>query len=86
MAISPYQRWWMEERKRVVPGAKIRMTSPSKNRLWHVLAVVDDEYIVLKWWYRRGNRWVYEVKWAYDFYLAPTSLVTDIEIELIPAK
>jgi len=36
------------------------------NQLRHILAIVDDEYVVYRVWM---NRWVYQVDWIYRFEL-----------------
>ena len=38
-------------------------------RLWHILEIVDEDRVVVKWWGRRKKRWFYEVIWFYAFRL-----------------
>ena len=55
------------------PGKKLRLRDPQKwnelsdSPLLHILAIVDDAYIVYKTWGRR--RWCYAVEWSYWFWL-----------------
>ena len=52
------------------PGKKIRVwytKDNPNNRLLHIRAVVDEDWIVFKeWWYSK-KRWHYEVKHKYYF-------------------
>jgi hypothetical protein len=48
------------------PGAKLRRTIGDKTpapwtELWHVRAIVDGEYVVYRYWSRRGRHWVYQL-------------------------
>lgn len=51
---------------RMQPGTQWR--TPTNRRL-HVLAVVDEEYIVVKEWFVHKRRWSYRVEWVYGFWL-----------------
>lgn len=54
------------------PGNKVRVYGhprKSKNTLFHIRAVVDEEYVVYKVWSRRKQYWVYGVEHIYFFYL-----------------
>lgn len=42
------------------PGDQVRMAG----KLYHVRAVVDDDYLVLRWWSRHKRHWVYTVELA----------------------
>lgn len=39
------------------------------NKLIHILAIVDDEYIVYKTWLKHKQRWHYSVEWIYYYWL-----------------
>lgn len=55
----------------VLPGASLRLSygeGNPNNKLIHIRAIVDDEWVVFRRWsHRRG--WVYVVEWAYWFWL-----------------
>ena len=40
------------------PGKQYRWLG----RLYHVRAIVDDYYMVVRWWSRRRRDWIYEVE------------------------
>jgi hypothetical protein len=55
----------------VVPGATIRWfwgEGNPNNKLVHIRAIVDDEWVVYRWWSRRKG-WRYKIEWAYWFWL-----------------
>ena len=41
----------------------------SNNKVIHIRAFVDDEYVVYRYWSRRKNRYYYLVEWFYGLYL-----------------
>lgn len=46
------------------PGMRLRFDygpGNTDNRLYHVRAVVDDSYVVVRSWYRERRRWHYSV-------------------------
>ena len=57
----------------IKPGAKVRYifgsaTERPQPQLWHIRAVVDDEYVACKLW--TGKRWYYFVEDMIAFQLA----------------
>jgi len=40
------------------------------NKLMHIRAVIDDDWIVYRWWSYHRRSWQYEIDWIYRFYLA----------------
>lgn len=42
------------------PGDKVRMAG----KLYHVRAIVDEDYLVLRWWSKHKKHWVYTVELA----------------------
>lgn len=64
--------WPGELLEMVQPGKKVRVFYAAGNRnnqLRHILAIVDEEYIVYRIWSRRTQGWLYRVEWLYEFYL-----------------
>ena len=63
--------WPIELLEMVQPGKKVRVfySAGVDNQLRHILAVVDEEYIVYRVWNRHKQRWFYDVVWLYEFYL-----------------
>jgi len=54
------------------PGKKLRIfynENNINNRIVHIRAVVDDEYIVFKTWSQRQQRWSYQIESDYYFQL-----------------
>lgn len=57
------------------PGGRVRLTEPRKwnklsdSPLLHILAVVDDSYIVYKTWGEHKRQWLYGIEWSYWFWL-----------------
>jgi len=54
------------------PGNKVRLfisENNVNNKLMHVLAVVDEDYVVYKSWSRRRQSWNYQVEYIYLFEL-----------------
>ena len=49
----------------IKPGRKVRLLKPWKPKLIHILAIVDDEQVVYKFWSRRS--WHYAIEWIYIF-------------------
>ena len=45
-------------------GNKVR----DNKKVLHILAIVDDEFIVYKYW-TKGRRWAYVVEYWYHFHL-----------------
>lgn len=39
------------------------------NKTIHILAIVDNDQVVYKWWGKHKRRWFYDVEWVYFFYL-----------------
>jgi hypothetical protein len=54
------------------PGRAVRLDygpgNPS-NELRHICAIVDDEYVVYRVWWKHKRRWEYKVEWIYGFHL-----------------
>lgn len=61
--MNSYEQWWEENKDDYQVGAKFRMRCPNWSRLYHVLAIVDEDRVVAKYWSQ--NNWHYEVLWAY---------------------
>lgn len=54
----------------LVPGKKIKLfinDANPNNKIYHIRAIVDDEYIVYKVWSRSKQRWNYHIDWFYLF-------------------
>ena len=34
------------------------------NRILHILALVDEDMVVYKYWHKKRRRWTYKVEWA----------------------
>ena len=61
-----------ELKAKLQPGNKIKVhygPGNPNNELRHILAIVDDEYVVYKVWSRNKKRYRYSVEWFYDFLL-----------------
>lgn len=47
------------------PGRKVRQyfnPGNPNNRVEHIRAIVDDDQVVVRWWSKGKQRWVYEVR------------------------
>lgn len=61
---------WAELRKLLQPGNKVREfygEGNLNNRLIHIRSVVDEEYIVFKFWLKRRRVWRYVVEHVWYF-------------------
>lgn len=56
----------------IVPGARLRVRhnpdSPH-SELRHIRAIVDEEYVVYRVWWRHHKRWEYKIEWLYGFWI-----------------
>ena len=55
----------------VVPGKKYRIPNyegAGQSVLIHILSIVDGEYFVYKYWWKRRKRWHYHVAHFVHFY------------------
>lgn len=60
----------------VKPGATLRLfwgEGHPGNRLIHIRAIVDDEYVVYRWWSRR-NGWLYKIEWGHWFEMVENNI------------
>ncbi len=48
----------MSDGSRFAVGTEYRW----RGKLWHVRAIVDDDYMVVRWWSKKRQTWVYEVE------------------------
>jgi hypothetical protein len=52
----------------ISPGNKVRLRSLGRrSRLLHIVAIVDDDFIVFKEWRRSKKYWAYEIEHRYWF-------------------
>ena len=59
-------------REIMAPGNDVREHWGSKNihnKLMHVRAIIDDDWVVYRWWSYHRRSWQYEIDWIYKFYL-----------------
>jgi len=50
-------------------AVRINMAMPVRNEVHHIIKVVDEDYVVVKFWSRYKQRWIYEVNWLYKYLL-----------------
>ncbi len=51
----------------IKPGVKIKLRNGMEKKLLHIITIVEDDYVVFKWWARYKQRWIYEVEFSYYF-------------------
>lgn len=54
------------------PGQKYRLyynEGNINNAIWHIRAIVDDEYIVCRKWSKRKQSWIYFIEDSHGFWL-----------------
>lgn len=70
--MSELEELYAELTDMLQPGNRVRIycgkNSP-QNKLCHIRAIVDDDYIVYKYWMKHKQRWEYKVVWTYWFQL-----------------
>lgn len=55
---------------KIQPKKKIRLVHNNTNSdLLHILAIVDDDMVVVKKWGKHRQRWFYQVESLYYFWL-----------------
>ena len=63
---------WFSVKRLIMPGAKLRIDYGEgnlNNKLIHIRAILDDHYIVYRYWLKHKKRWDYVVEWDYWFFL-----------------
>ncbi len=66
--------WTDELREIIKPGNRVRTypqyyPNPHRSYLYHILAIVDEDRIVVKRWSKIKFAWLYDVIWIYEFRL-----------------
>lgn len=59
-----------QETKLPDPGSQWRLfygPGNINNRLYHVRAVVDEEWVVVRWWRKNRNEWFYQIISIYSW-------------------
>lgn len=54
------------------PGRAVRLDygpGNPNNGLWHIRAIIDDEFVVYRVWWKHKRRWEYKVEWVYGLQL-----------------
>ena len=54
------------------PGKSVRVfynENNPNNKIKHIRAIVDGEYIVFRVWGENKKQWFYCIEWVYGFYL-----------------
>lgn len=60
----------------VKPGATIRLfwgEGHPSNKLIHIRAIVDDEYVIYRWW-SRSKGWLYKIEWGHWFEMVENNI------------
>ena len=63
---------FQEAREIMQPGNTVREfwgEGNPNNMLMHVRAIVDDDWLVFRWWSYSRKTWQYAIRWIYFFYL-----------------
>ncbi len=56
----------------IVPGTKVKLFYSKhniNNRTFHIVAIVDEDQVVIKQWMKYNQYWSYDVKPLHWFYL-----------------